>query len=70
VLSEGDTLKVPVELTVPIPGLMEMEVAPVTDHCRVEDCPALIAVAVAVKEPITGGLDWYTATTADALIEP
>jgi hypothetical protein len=57
VLSEGDTLKVPVELTVPIPGLMEMEVAPVTVHCRVEDCPALIADGVAVKEPITGGLD-------------
>jgi hypothetical protein len=57
-LSDGDTLRVPDVLTVPTPWLIVTTVAPVTAHCRVEDCPALIAPGVAVKDPITGALDW------------
>ena len=47
-------LEVPV--TVPIPWLIERDVAPETDQDRVEDWPEVIDEGEALKEEIVGGL--------------
>ncbi len=50
---------------------MEIDVAPFVFHCKVADCPALIAVELVVKLVITGGLDAaVTVIVADAVTVP
>jgi len=42
VVVSGDIFLVPLEETVPISGLIETDVAPVTSHCKVAGCPDVI----------------------------
>jgi hypothetical protein len=57
-----------VAVTVPGAGAMETVVAPVTVHCRVEDCPAVIVLGLAVKLVIAGVP--VTVTVAEPVTEP
>jgi len=50
----GDTVCVPVDDTVPTPGLMETDVAPVTSHFNVADCPDVIDEELALNDVTTG----------------
>ena len=61
----GETV-VEVPVTVPIP-LMEREVAPDTDHERVELAPALMVAGLAVKLEIVGGTTTVTVVCAVVL---
>ena len=53
VVTVGETGSVPFSGTVPILEMVTV-VAPVVDHARVEDWPALIDVGFAVNETICG----------------
>ncbi len=66
----GVTVAVPEATTAPTLGLIEIVTAPVTTHCRVEDCPAPIVPGVAVKLVITGTLEAFTLTTVVAVTDP
>ena len=57
--------------TVPIVGLMDIDVAPVTAHDSVVDCPDESAMGFALKEFITGAFVIVpTVTVADAVTDP
>jgi len=57
--------------TVPMVGLMDIDVAPVTAHDNVVDCPDEIAMGLALKEFITGAFVIVpTVTVADAVTDP
>jgi hypothetical protein len=43
-----------VDDTIPGTGEIETDVAPVTAHCKTEDCPAVIVPGLAVKLLIAG----------------
>ncbi len=45
---------------------MDTELAPVTSHCRVADCPRFIVAGVALKLTITGGARGFTVKVTDA----
>lgn len=49
VVSAGVTNLVPEAETVPGPGVIEIEVAPVTCHCKVTVSPSLITAGLAAK---------------------
>jgi hypothetical protein len=57
VVATGNTNCICDELTLPIPLSMEIEVAPVTAHSRVEVSPAKTTVGYAVKLFIFSGVD-------------
>ncbi len=49
---------------------MVTDAAPVTFHCNVEDCPAIILAGEAVYNDITGGGAALTVTVVDPVTEP
>jgi len=50
---------------------METDVAPVTYHCSIEDCPGVILPGFEVKLTISGDTDVAaTATVVEAVTEP
>ena len=51
----GDISRFPYEATSPMLLSIETEVAPLTSHCNVVDCPTVILLVLAVKLLITGG---------------
>ena len=69
VVTEGDIVTLPARETVPIPLSMETELASVTFHSRVVDCPAVMADGAAVNEVITGVPAAITDTVTDAVAE-
>ena len=50
----GDTVLLPLDETVPIPGLIETELAPATSQCKVASWPGVIVDALASKDDTTG----------------
>ena len=57
--------------TTPMVGLMDIDVAPVTAHDSVVDCPDESAMGFALKEFITGAFVIVpTVTVADAVMDP
>lgn len=66
----GVTVCEPLDDTVPIPGLIETEVAPVTFHDNEADCPSVIVPGLALKLLIAGLLGAVTVTVAQAREEP
>jgi hypothetical protein len=50
--------------------LIDNDVAPLTDHDKVLDCPELIELGEAVNELITGTGAAVTVTVAEAVVEP
>jgi hypothetical protein len=53
-VDSGDTVRLPLEETVPIPGLIETELAPATSQCKVASWPGVIVEALASNEDTTG----------------
>ena len=53
----GDTVCVPLADTVPTPGLMEMDVAPLTSHCNVAGCPDVIDEELVLNDVTTGNVN-------------
>ena len=49
---------------------IETDVAPMTFHCNVEDCPEVIEPGFAVKLVIAGRLIDVTVTVAEVVTEP
>ena len=66
----GDTVFVPIDATVPISGLIETDVAPLTSQVRVAASPAVIEVTSAVKVVITGLPAVFTVTVTDPVVLP
>jgi hypothetical protein len=64
VLEIGYTACTPVKATLPTPGLIETQSAPVTFHCRLEAWPATITVGDAVKLTIVGAIGTVTGLLA------
>ncbi|MHB8086380.1 MAG: hypothetical protein ACYDHZ_11195 [Dehalococcoidia bacterium] len=56
--------------TAPMVGLMDIDVAPETVHCSVEDDPAITVLGVAEKELITGEPVAVTVIAVDAVTDP
>lgn len=69
-VSAGATVCEPLADTVPILGLIETDVAPVTFHDNVADCPAVIVPGLMLKLFIAGRLGAVTMMVADAREEP
>lgn len=66
----GVTVCEPLDDTVPKAGLMETEVAPVTFHDNVADCPAVIVPGLELKLLMAGLLGAATIMVAHAREEP
>ena len=66
----GVTVFEPLDDTLPTAGLMETEVAPVTFHDNVADCPAVIVPGLELKLLMAGLLGAVTVTVAQAREEP
>ena len=66
----GDTVFVPMDATVPISGLIETDVAPLTSQVRVATSPAAIEVLSAAKVVITGLPAVFTVTVTGAVVLP
>jgi hypothetical protein len=68
VVELGETERLPLDPTEPIPLLMETEVELETDQDSVADCPAEVEVGLTVKELITGAaaLGAVTVNVTDA----
>jgi hypothetical protein len=56
VLEMGYTVWVPVKATLPMPGVIETQSAPVTFHCKFEAWPATITIGDAVKLTTVGAI--------------
>jgi len=70
VVEVGDTVLVPVDETLPISGLIETDVAPVTPHESVEASPEAIEVGLAVKLLTVGSAAGVTVIVADVVDGP
>jgi len=70
VVSVGVTVCEPLDDTLPMPGLIETEVAPVTFHDSVADCPAVMVPGLALKLPTAGLLGAATVMVAQEREEP
>jgi len=66
----GVTVCEPLDDTVPILGLMETDVAPVTFHDNVPDCPELIVPGLMLKLFMAGRLGAATVMVTHAREEP
>jgi hypothetical protein len=70
VVSAGVMVFEPLDETVPMPGLMETEVAPVMFHDSVADCPAVMVPGLALKLVMDGLPAAATVTVAHARDDP
>ncbi len=65
----GDT-DCDVAVTGPMPWSMDTEVAPVTVHCKVADCPGVIVLGFALNPVISGKVIAAMVITAVLVTEP
>ena len=70
VVSAGDTILLPDSKTLPMLWSMEIEVAPLTFHSRVELSLTVIVLGVAVKLSITGKPEAATVMVIDLVASP
>jgi hypothetical protein len=70
VVAAGVTGVEPFAPTPPMPGVILIDVEPVTSHARLELSPALIEAGFALKVLMIGELDIVTVTVADAVELP
>ena len=66
----GETLRVPLLDTEPMPLSIEMPVAFVTLQLKIEDCPKVIVEGDAVKLVMVGAATVVTVTVAEAVTDP
>ncbi len=70
VVAVGDTATVPLDDTVPISGVMDTPVAPVTSHCNFACSPDVIAGELASKDATTGEVNHFKIAPFVAILTP
>ena len=70
VVAVGDTATIPLDDTVPIPGVMDTPVAPVTSHCNFACSPDVIAGELTSKDATTGEVNHFKMAPFVAKLTP